>query len=180
MNSSVDQRRAFLTRAINGLGALFASVLSFPAVVYLLDPRNRSAATSDFKEVAKLNDLPTGTPVAATVRSARRDAWTLHSEDVIGRVWLIRQSDNTVLAFTTICPHLGCSINLSSDATRFVCPCHNGAFHLSGELVAEGELGRPNPPPRGMDPLESRTVEGTVLVKYENFLQGLHERVRKG
>jgi Rieske Fe-S protein len=185
-------RRELLKWMTVGFGAVVALVTGFPAVAYLLDPLRRKAQKADFLAVARLSDLPrTGesqppTPVQVPVTAdQRRDAWTTHPTVVVGSVWLLRRADNSVRAFTTICPHLGCSVNHDAGEQRFVCPCHSGTFHLNGERFGEGELDRPNPAPRGMDPLEVRTVpiEGTddhvVEVRYERFIQGLPDRVVK-
>jgi Rieske Fe-S protein len=179
------QRRSFLKWATHGLGVLFGAILGIPALAYLIDARNRAAPAGDFRKVARLSELKEGIPQQVVIRNVRRDAWTLHPNDIIGRVWLVRRSDDKVDAFTTICPHLGCSINYQRDHQRFVCPCHNGTFHLSGKLASEQELGATNPAPRDMDNLEIRLEKDAsaddswVLVKYENFIQGRHEKVRK-
>jgi Rieske Fe-S protein len=174
----MERRRSFLKWATHGLGALFAAVLGAPAIAYLLDSRNRPAADNDFKSVASLNDLPIGVPQQVVVRNVRRDAWTLHSNDVIGRVWLIRRNLDEVEAFTTICPHLGCSINFEDKSTLFVCPCHGGTFEMSGRRK---ELqGASNPAPRGMDQLECRRDPANadlIQVKYENFIQGRETKI---
>src|SRR5262245_29571207 len=173
-------RRGFLDWAVHGLGTLFAVVLGFPVIAYLIDPRDRPARTSDFKTVARLDDLPVGKPTQAVIRDVKHDAWTLYPNDVVGRVWLIRRDEEKVDAFTTICPHLGCSINF--DGQKFVCPCHNGTFKLSGELVSAAELGAQNPAPRGMDSLEVRRDPENpelIQVKYQDFQQGRHDKELK-
>jgi Rieske Fe-S protein len=175
-------RRSFLKWATNGLGALFAAILGIPVVAYLIDARNRPAPAGDFKSVARLSDLEVGVPKQFVIHDVRRDAWTLHPSDVIGRVWLVRRDKNQVDAFTTICPHLGCSINFEDKDHRFQCPCHGGTFRLSGERIPEQELGRSNPVPRNMDRLEVRADPADpdrLQVKYQNFIQGKDTPVPK-
>src|SRR5262245_7148406 len=105
-------RRTLLKWATNLLGALFGAMLGVPAVGYLIDPKNRPAASGSFKPVGVFSDLAQGTPKSAVIRDVRHDAWTLHPNDVVGRVWLIwrgeRQDDGfpAVEAYTSICPHL--------------------------------------------------------------------------
>jgi Rieske Fe-S protein len=193
------ERRSFLKWATHGLGALFGTILGLPAVAYLIDARNRPAPEGDFKTVARLSELQVDVPKQVVLRDIRRDAWTLHPNDVIGRVWLLRRPGDQVEAFTTICPHLGCSINFEDKAKRFLCPCHGGTFHLSGERVSESELGTANPSPRGMDLLPVQMAEdpdpthlvddpdrpgqkkrdALIAVKYQNFIQGRHDKVPK-
>src|SRR5438132_13400055 len=107
MHSSNDgpphtQRRSFLKWATHGLGALFGAILGIPAIAYLIDARNRPAPDSDFKTVARLTELEIGVPKQVILRDIRHDAWTLHPNDVIGRVWLIRRDQEKVEAYTTI------------------------------------------------------------------------------
>lgn len=174
-----DSRRSFLRWAIHGLGALFAVILGFPAVMYLIDPRNRPARPKGPRPVEGINlrALVKNEPKQGMIRDVRRDAWTLHPNDVIGRVWAVRHGDGDldVDVFTTVCPHLGCSINMATDGARptgFVCPCHNGQFHLDGSKVAVE--GVSNPPPRGMDKLAWEADPANpdrMLVYYVNYKQ---------
>ena len=167
------QRRTFLKWATNGRGALFGLVLGIPAVAYLIDPRNRAAGAGDFKKVARLRDLEVGRPTEVVIRETRRDAWTLRPDEVVGRVWLVKgEGKDKVEAFTSICPHLGCSVNFDRANQQFVCPCHGGTFALNGERTG----GHTNPAPRGMDALEWKFEDpnnpDVILVKYQDYYQG--------
>jgi menaquinol-cytochrome c reductase iron-sulfur subunit len=173
-------RRSFLKGATHVLGALFGAILGIPAVAYLIDARNRPARSGDFKSVARLSELEVGVPRQVVIRDIRADAWTLHPNDVIGRVWLVRRDARTVEAYTTICPHLGCSVNFEGKSRRFICPCHNGTFDLNCRRVETA--GVANPAPRDMHPLECRfdpADPDLIQVKYQSFVQGLHEKVPK-
>jgi menaquinol-cytochrome c reductase iron-sulfur subunit len=159
-------RRSFLRWAIYGLDAVLAAVIGAPAIAFLIDPRNRKAQASEFTTVARLSDLPLDQPYEVVIRQTRRDAWTLHRDEVVGRVFLIKRPSGQVTAFTTICPHLGCSINYTGDAEApFLCPCHGARYRLDGERLA-------GPAPRGMDALEVRPDPDDperVQVKYQTF-----------
>lgn len=175
-------RRRFLKWLTNGIGAAFAATLGVPAIMYFLDPRNRPAPLSDFRPVTRFSELKEGQPAAFTIREVRRDAWTIHPNDIVGRVWLIRHG-NEVTAFTVTCPHLGCSVNLEGD--RFVCPCHNGTFTLDGKRTDPG-AGRRNPAPRDMDELEVRLEpaaddpnDRVVWVKFQVFFQNQEAKVAR-
>jgi menaquinol-cytochrome c reductase iron-sulfur subunit len=144
------------------------------------------------QRVARLRELVPGKPVQVSVLGSRHDAWTLHPEEVIGRVWLVRgkgrlgaEQQPKVTALTSICPHLGCAVQLDARGQNFVCPCHRAAFGLDGQKISERQLGQPNHAPRGMDSLDCRLVrdEGDddwwVEVNYERFEQGLTKKVSK-
>ncbi len=173
-----ESRRSFLKLATNALGGLFALVLGIPAIAYLIDARNRAAAQTDFKPVARLAELPLNQPQQVVIRDVRRDAWTVEPNQVVGRVWLIRRDKDNVEAFSTICPHLGCSINFEETSRQFVCPCHGGTFEENGKLK---EM-KGNPPPRGMDRLECRRSPGNpdvIEVKYQSFIAGKETAIPK-
>jgi menaquinol-cytochrome c reductase iron-sulfur subunit len=162
------ERRSFLRWAIHGLGALFAAILGIPAVAYLIDARNRPPRQAGMRRVARLSELRVGEPKEVVIRETRQDAWTLHPDVEIGRVWLVRRDNNEVDAFTTVCPHLGCSINCTG--TQFLCPCHGGQFELNGKRTS------PRPVPRDMDLLHkqmerdpAKPADFFILVKYEKF-----------
>jgi menaquinol-cytochrome c reductase iron-sulfur subunit len=174
------ERRSFLKWATNGLGALFATILGLPALAYLIDARNRPAKPGEFKTVARLSELIEGVPHQVVIREVRRDAWTLHPNDEIGRVWLIRRDKDTVEAFTAICPHLGCSVNFEEKQKLFICPCHGGTFDLNCHRVERPDL--TNPAPRGMDLLDWRrdpSDPDLIQVKYQNFYQGKDTAIPK-
>jgi Rieske Fe-S protein len=175
------ERRSFLKWAIHGLGVLFAAILGVPAIAYLIDARNRPARPGQFKTVARLSELEIGVPHQAVIQEARSDAWTLHPNDVIGRVWLIRRDKDTVEAFTTICPHLGCSVNYEEKEQLFICPCHGGTFDIHCHRVERPDF--VNPAPRGMDRLECRrdpADSDLIQVQYQNFRQGEPTPILKG
>jgi Rieske Fe-S protein len=189
------ERRTFLRWAVHGLGAVFGAVLGFPAVVYLIDPRNRPAPPRDFRPVGQFKELQlrVNEPREVVIRETRRDAWTLHPNEVVGRVWLVLRGEEEhegqrrpkIDAFTTTCPHLGCSINFTG--TDFLCPCHGAHFRLSGQAIRE-ENGHSvdNPAKRDMDSLELRVErvlstpdtdpDYVILVKYEKFKSNQREK----
>jgi menaquinol-cytochrome c reductase iron-sulfur subunit len=171
-------RRSFMRWAIHGLGAIFAVILGVPAVAFLIDARNRPARKAGFRTVTKLDDLEVDKPKLFVISDSRRDAWTLHPNDVVGRVWLIKRPNGQVEAFTATCPHLGCSVNFTGS--EFLCPCHGGRFDMNGNL--KEQPGYENPAPRGMDTLkidEQALAQGVVSVEYQNFLPNKPEKIVK-
>ena len=95
------------------------------------------------------------------------------SEQQVGRVWVVKDQSapDGHRVFTTICPHLGCSVNLAADG--FACPCHNARFEFSGERKPN------NPALRGMDELDWERDEhdqNLIRVRYQNFEAGVAEK----
>ena len=184
-------RRNWFEWFARAMGATCAAVVGIPAIRFLVDPLwRRPAAERDFKRVARLDALPTGVPREFAVRDIRQDAWTLRPEETIGRVWLVRRSElseppeqTRVDVFGTVCPHLGCAIQLEAASKKFVCPCHKAGFRLSGERIGDKDLGHKNPAPRDMDSLDCRVVQDDetqqwwVEVRFQKFKQGLTTKV---
>ncbi len=164
-------RRKFLRWAVHGLSAVLAAVVGVPAVVYLIDPRNRPSPQRGFKPAGHVHELTVNIPKEVVIRETSRDAWTLYPDNVVGRIWLVRRPGpgNQVDAFTTTCPHLGCSINYSG--TRFLCPCHGGQFQLNGTRINPHD----NPASRDMDSLTVRLVpipgntDAEIWIQFEKF-----------
>ena len=79
---------------------------------------------------------------------------------------------NEVTAFSAVCPHLGCSVNVASEggALGFACPCHTSAFGPDGNRKS-------GPTPRDMDVLATRVEGGFVAVDFRRFRIGVHEKV---
>jgi Rieske Fe-S protein len=177
-------RRSFLKWCTHGLSAVFAVIFGVPAGLYLVDARNRSAAQGDKRRVdgVRRSELALNTPLQGVLRDLRRDAWTLHPSDVIGRVWIVKLGESNPTSdyrvYSTVCPHLGCSVNSNPDPkTGFTCPCHNGQFHCDGSRV-EME-GYENPAARGMDTLafDFDPADPEVFrVHYQNFYSTLAEK----
>jgi Rieske Fe-S protein len=188
-------RRSFLSWATYGLGAIFSTIIGVPIVCYALDPRHRKGPKSNSKlvEGVKLDELALNSPVQGVIRDTRVDGWNLYPNDVIGRVWVVQigarpahvaamtpaEKTAYLIVFTTICPHLGCSVN--ADVGGFGCPCHGATFLINGDRANATS----NPALRGMDTLEWELDEtdpehNRIKVKYQNFVTSIAEKKPTG
>jgi Rieske Fe-S protein len=179
-------RRSFLKWISSLLAAGVAAIVGVPTVSFAIGSlRRRGSSEATLRKVARLGDLPQDRPVMIPIIGDLEDAWTVYPNEPIGRVWVSRGAvdsanpANTPLkAFSAVCPHLGCTVQMAGDGQQFVCPCHNAVFKFDGERVAASSGGSPNPSPRGMDPLPCKIVQDEatkdwwVEVKYEQFELG--------
>jgi menaquinol-cytochrome c reductase iron-sulfur subunit len=190
-------RRSFLGFAVFGLGAIFTAILGVPVVGYLLDPLRRKGTQSNFKRVdgIRLDALAPNIPQQGVIQDTRRDGWVLYpNNDVVGRIWVVmvgahptlenaeqinqfnrdaNRKKAYLLVFTTICPHLGCSVNF--DAGTFICPCHAATFTVAGVRT-----GTTNPAARNMDTLEWEIDPDDpklLRVQYQNFQASKPEKL---
>lgn len=123
------------------------------------------------KTTVTLGSLPDdGSPLQLKMLDDIVDAWNMFPNQEIGSIW-IRKVGDQVLAFNTICPHLGCAVEHRASQGDFYCPCHLSSFSLDGEK--QNEI-----PPRGMDTLDVAVKDdGSVWVKYEKFRGAISEKV---
>jgi cytochrome b6-f complex iron-sulfur subunit len=71
---------------------------------------------------------PTRVPVG------RPDAYTSGNQVVIPEAKLvIRRVENRIAAISTVCTHLGCTVNPTD--TGFDCPCHGSSYDEDGSVV---------------------------------------------
>lgn len=164
-------------------------IVTVPATIgglFFLDPILRKKKAADGKSAGSVarkdeagfirldltrDSVPAdGTPVSVTVLDDIVDAWNRFANVPIGSIWLRKVGDGPILAFSSICPHLGCSVNYRQAEGDFFCPCHTSAFALDGKKTNEV-------PPRDMDSLTvSMRTDGKddpsgneIWVKYEKF-----------
>lgn len=182
-------RRAIVTLLARTIAGACAAVVGLPGVRYLWETASRHEETESANQrLLRLKDLPVGRPLQMAVSGRRRDAWTVYPQETIGRVWLVRETsagEDRVVAFTSICPHLGCAVKIDGAANQFVCPCHKAAWNLTGKKLDEKQLGHPNPSPRDLDRLECAIVpdeatgEAWIEVRYQKFKHGLTVQVEQ-
>lgn len=51
------------------------------------------------------------------------------------KIAVYRDYDNTLTAFSAVCPHLGCIVNWNNDEKSFDCPCHGSRFSCEGTVI---------------------------------------------
>ena len=186
-------RRGLLTWVCRTASVASAAVIAVPGVGYLAAPLlGREKSSALVRRLCLLDDLTPGSPKECVLTGNRQDAWTLYPSEVLGRVWLVRRTDADVApakskvdAYSTVCPHLGCTIGLDSKGNAFYCPCHKAFFEFSGAAVPQTEDGEKNPSPRDMDSLDCRIVQDEnteawwVEVEYQNFEIGSEKKTPK-
>ena len=57
---------------------------------------------------------------------------TLKAWVPVGSVWISRNTDDSLNVFSSICPHLGCSVSFRQEKQDYFCPCHTGTFAPDG------------------------------------------------
>ncbi len=142
------------------LGGGLGIALVVPALRLVIDPATQTTVTTptdpiDLGPVDRFykSDKPIRVEVLAPLV---KDAWTTARDVVLGAAWIQTQNKQLV-AYSAVCPHLGCGIGFVGNA--FNCPCHDSKFALSGERMT-------GPSKRGMDPLPVEVVNGRLRLTW--------------
>lgn len=107
-------RRSFLTLATGGAIAVYAAATGGASVLFLR-PR-----------------VTYGPPSRLDI--GRPDAFTSGAQVVLPEAKLcIRRQGNRVAAISTVCTHLGCTVNPTD--TGFDCPCHGSTYDEKGDVT---------------------------------------------
>lgn len=163
-------RRSFLERfAAMVVGAIVAVVPPAAGLFTFMDPlRSRYKKQPKWIKVATLGQLPEdGFPSAFPVITDWWDAWNYHKPEEVATIFLkLDPGEQKPLALSSVCPHLGCSVNWSNTDDTYKCPCHSSVFGKDGAVKS-------GPPPRPMDTLEVEIRNrDEIWVKYEKFKTG--------
>lgn len=87
----------------------------------------------------------------------RRDAWIERDERKIVYARLV--ADRAPEAFLGDCSHMGCPLSWNDAENQFQCPCHQGTFDASGQVIG-------GPPSGPMRRLVVRVDDGIVYVEF--------------
>ena len=146
---------------------MVAAAWAVPLGIYAVAPalKRRIREWADAGAVA---DLDVDRPCELDVVVSRRDGW--QEVRAVKSFWAYRTQNGEAVAFSAICPHLGCAFQWRGDEGHFVCPCHLSVFSLSGEVVS-------GPSPRPLDRLDVRVENGRLLVLPQDFKSGVRQRI---
>jgi menaquinol-cytochrome c reductase iron-sulfur subunit len=148
-------RRQFLTVLSFTLGGLAATLVGVPIVGFLLSPFLRRPAEV-WRPVGNADDFRVGSTTQVTLVDPSPLPWA----GVTSRsaAWLRRESQDTFIAYSVNCTHLGCPVRWLPDANLFMCPCHGGVYDQIGRPVA-------GPPPKPLVTYPVRVNNGIVEIQ---------------
>ena len=148
-------RRNFMQAAIWGIGGLIGIGYVIPAIAYMVKPALKSQQSQTWQRLGPTSKVELGTPTLFTFTVQSQTGWIVNAEEV--SVYVLSTDGRTYIAMSNICTHLGCHIRWISEQNQFFCPCHNGVFDISGNVVS-------GPPPRPLTRLDVKVEDGQLLV----------------
>jgi menaquinol-cytochrome c reductase iron-sulfur subunit len=148
-------RRRFVEKLSIGLIALCGAIVGLPVVGFILAPFFRKVP-NEWVTLGKPNDFQIGKTVAVTVNDPSSLPWA--GVTAKSGVWLRRVTEDTFIAFSANCTHLGCPVRWLEGANLFMCPCHGGVYYSDGKVAA-------GPPPLPLFRYDVRVANGEVQMK---------------
>jgi len=137
------RRRSFLDLLITLAGTALGAFVLYPIVRYLVPPKVPEAATR--RVVAARQD---------EVRPGGFKIFPFGSEPGI----LVRTVEGEYRAFSAVCTHLGCTVQVRPGERAIWCACHNGLYDLEGRNIS-------GPPPRPLEAYVVHVVGADVVVE---------------
>lgn len=135
------ERRAFITRAISAVGAVFALAVMYPIARFLKQP---AASGGNVKRT-----------IAATSTELTAGSGKIFRFGNSPGL-LIKTPEGKVKAFSAVCTHLDCTVQYVPGEKHILCACHDGKYDLNGQVIS-------GPPPRALEEYEV-TEQGDEII----------------
>jgi menaquinol-cytochrome c reductase iron-sulfur subunit len=161
-------RRAFFRWATAIGGATVALLAGIPALRAFLSPALRRRREENWIRLGDVYQFDSDVPTKVDFAQDLADAWTTTRR--LRSVWVYTQDNVAFRVYNGRCTHLGCNYFLDRQSHVFRCPCHTGFFEIKTGTVLGG------PPPRPLDTLEVKIVNGILYARYQDFHLGVSEK----
>ena len=139
-------RRVFMAAA-GVAGACYLAALGYPVYRYLASPAEKAS------EEAAVTSVSLGAEYKGLLKGTSKMFKFGHSPAV-----LIHHLDDTWVAMTAVCTHLGCTVQYEPQADRIHCACHGGVYNpYTGANVS-------GPPPKPLKLFKVAVNENGVEV----------------
>jgi menaquinol-cytochrome c reductase iron-sulfur subunit len=156
-------RNEFVKIVVGAVGTCIGAVVALPAVGYLLTPALESIRTNtgeNWIPAGPLENYQVGKPQLFSFTRTKTNGWDRTTTSY--GIYILRKTDTETRAFSNICTHLSCRVTWNEEQQLYLCPCHDAAFAIEGQVAG-------GPPPRPMDEYPTKVEDGILLF---NFLEG--------
>jgi Rieske Fe-S protein len=159
-------RRRFIVVIMAIAASLLGLILGIPFIRSVIGA-GTAARKDKWVKLADLQAIPVGEPVRLNFIRDEQDAFI--KQTALHSVWIVRQSQAEITAYSPICPHAGCYYNWSAQLRRFACPCHASVFEINGMVVS-------GPAPRPLDTLPVKIEDGSLFLTWKRFMAGVADK----
>src|SRR5204862_2167252 len=126
-------RRRFFEKLSIALVGLCSAIVGVPLVGFIVAPFFRKVPR-EWVTLGKPDDFQIGKTVAVTVTDPSSLPWA--GVTAKSAVWLRRVSQDSFIAFSVNCTHLGCPLLFVESAELFIFAYHGGVYYVAGAVVA--------------------------------------------
>ena len=148
-------RRDFMKVATLSIGGLIGLGWGLPAIAYVVGPALKGNQAQEWIRLGSTSKVELGVPTLFKVKVKRQTGWIVNEEEL--SVYILTEDGRNYIAMSNVCTHLGCRIRWIETQGQYVCPCHNGVFDKSGNVVS-------GPPPRSLDTFETKVENDQLFI----------------
>ncbi len=165
----LTSRRSFLSHiyVFAALSSFMGIIVGVPILGYITNPLQIKQQPGKWVPLGKAADFAADSkPQVVQFTITGQDGWI--EVNKAATCWVVPNGDHLTV-FNGRCTHLGCAYSWETEgdhANEFHCPCHDGAFNREGQVMG-------GPPPRPLDKLQTRVVNGDLQVFYQDFRLGV-------
>ena len=145
--------RTLLSSMVVAVGGLSAASFGIPAAAYVVAPTCKSELEDVWVPIGSTRQIALGTPTLFKAQIDRTTGWVTQTEET--GVYVYTDNGRDYVALSNVCTHLGCRVRWVDKQQAFFCPCHNGVFSKTGQVLD-------GPPPKPLESFDVR-VEGEQL-----------------
>jgi cytochrome b6-f complex iron-sulfur subunit len=138
-----ESRRNFLIWLARSFVSLWGLGFLWITLGFLKPPKSRRSVAETVLRLGPVDSLPVGG--ALLVRHRREP------------IYVVRTDEATLVGLSAACTHIHCILTWDEREQRLLCPCHNGAFDVNGNVVG-------GPPPRPLKRYQVDTRLGQIYV----------------
>lgn len=139
-------RRAFGALAMGSVGACYLAAIGYPVYRYLSSPVENAAAAAAVTEVTIKNAQKPPVGSALMFLFGSRPAMLIHHKD------------DSWVALTAVCTHLGCTVQYDAQGNRITCACHGGVYDPQNGHNVSG------PPPKPLQQYYVKVTDEGIIV----------------
>jgi menaquinol-cytochrome c reductase iron-sulfur subunit len=152
-------RRDFVKLVSGFFGSIMGAGIALPIIGYVLDPAVKASGGKDqWIELGPIENYEIGKPVAFNFSRTQVNGWERTSSVYGG--FVVRKSESEFEVLSNICTHLGCRVAWNEGEKAYICPCHDAAFTVDGEVIS-------GPPPKPLEHYEFKIEDGKLFIHFQ-------------